>query len=85
MGPESLVLMIPIAAIVMTGLVKIARLFAPGAQSGPGVNQLESRLESVEQSLASVQHDLAETQERLDFTERVLAQTRESKRIGPAE
>jgi hypothetical protein len=86
MGPESLVLMIPIAAIVMTGLVKIARLFGPGAQGqgGAGVKQLEARLEAVEQELASVHQDLAETQERLDFAERLLAQTREAKRIEPA-
>jgi hypothetical protein len=29
-----------------------------------------------------MQQDLAETQERLDFTERVLSQAREEKRIG---
>ena len=87
MGPESFVLLIPIAAIVMTGLVKIARLWGPGyqGQGGPAVKQLEARLEAVEQELAAVQHDLAETQERLDFAERLLAQTREGKRIGPAE
>ena len=87
MGPESLVLLIPIAAIVMTGLVKIARLWSPGHQGqvSPGVKQLEARLEAVEQGLGAVQQDLAETQERLDFAERLLAQAREGKRIGPAE
>jgi len=77
--------MIPIAAIVMAGLVKIARLWSPGGQGGTGVKQLEARLDIVEQDLSSVQQDLAETQERLDFAERLLAQTREGKRIGPAE
>jgi hypothetical protein len=87
MGPESLVLLIPIAAIVMTGLVKIARLWAPVAQgqSSPAAKQLEARLEAVEQELASLQQDLSETQERVDFAERMLAQAREGKRIGPAE
>jgi hypothetical protein len=87
MGPESLVLLIPIAAIVMTGLVKIARLWAPvaQAQASPAVTQLDARLETVEQELASLQQDLSETQERLDFAERLLAQTREGKRIGPGE
>jgi hypothetical protein len=87
MGPEQMVLLIPIAAIIMTGLVKIARLWAPGSpgQGSPAVKQLEDRLEAVEHELASLQHDLGETQERLDFAERVLAQTREGKRIAPAE
>jgi hypothetical protein len=30
-------------------------------------------------------HELSETQERLDFAERLLAQAREGKRIGPTE
>ena len=42
-------------------------------------------MEAMEQELATLQHDLSETQERLDFAERLLAQTREGKRIGPAE
>lgn len=87
MNPEALVLLIPIAAIVMTGLVKIARLWGPGAQSqsGPVVQRLEARMEQMEQELATLQHDLSETQERLDFAERMLAQSREGKRIGPVE
>jgi hypothetical protein len=87
MDPGALVLLIPIAAIVMGGLVKIARIWSPVAQSqgSPAVKQLDARLEAVEQELASLQHDLSETQERLDFAERLLAQAREGKRIGPAE
>jgi hypothetical protein len=87
MGPESLVLLIPISAIVMVGLVKIARLWSPGvrSQSGPVVQRLEARMEQMEQELAALQQDLSETHERLDFAERLLAQTREGKRIGPAE
>jgi hypothetical protein len=49
------------------------------------VAHFEERLETVEQELASLQYDLSEPQERLDFAERLLAQTREGKRIGPAE
>jgi uncharacterized protein (DUF342 family) len=87
MGPEQLVLLIPISAIIMAGLVKIARLWGPGVQvqSGAAMKQLESRLETVEQELAALQQDVSETQERLDFAERLLAQTREGKRIGPSE
>ena len=84
MNPEALVLLIPISAIIMTGLVKIARIRSPG-QHGPsdaGVKQLEARLEAVEQELAGLQHELSETQERLDFAERLLAQGRETRRLG---
>jgi hypothetical protein len=84
MNPEALVLLIPISAIIMTGLVKIARIWSAGnqGQGGPEVKQLESRLEAVEQELAGLHHDLSETQERLDFAERLLAQGRETKRLG---
>jgi hypothetical protein len=87
MNPEALVLLIPISAIIMTGLVKIVRIRSPGqqGQGDPGVKQLESRLEAVEQELAGLHHELSETQERLDFAERLLAQAREGKRIGPTE
>jgi hypothetical protein len=87
MNPEALVLLIPISAIIMTGLVKIARIRSPGqqGQGDAGAKQLESRLEAVEQELAGLQHELSETHERLDFAERLLAQAREGKRIGPAE
>ena len=83
MNPEALVLLIPISAIIMTGLVKIARLWSPGhqGQGGPGMKQLEARLETVEQELAGLQHELSETEERLDFAERLLAQGRETKRF----
>jgi predicted nucleic acid-binding Zn-ribbon protein len=46
------------------------------------VKQLESRLEAVEQELSGLHHELSETQERLDFAERLLAQGRETKRLG---
>jgi hypothetical protein len=84
MNPEALVLLIPISAIIMTGLVKLARIWSAGqqGQGGPEVRQLESRLEAVEQELAGLHHELSETQERLDFAERLLAQGRETKRLG---
>ena len=84
MNPEVFVLLIPITAIIMIGLVKIARLYAPGnqGQGGPVVKELEARLDAVEQGLTGLQHELSETQERLDFSERLLAQGRETKRLG---
>ena len=83
MQPDTLAPLIPIAAIVMFGLVKIARYWGPGVrpQNPAGSRQLEERLEVIEQDLAALQGELAETQERLDFTERMLAQTQEAKRL----
>jgi hypothetical protein len=83
MAPDVFVPFIPIVAIIMFGLVKISRNWRPGVQ--PETGAVEARLTAVEQALASLQQDLSETQERLDFAERLLAQTREGKRIGPAE
>jgi chromosome segregation ATPase len=82
MNPDFLV---PLAAIaiVMVGLVKIARYWASGSQrvSSGAINQLEARVEAMEQELATLQHELSETQERLDFAERLLAQSRDAKRL----
>lgn len=75
--------LIPVAAIIMFGLVRIARHWRPGAQpeiSGDA-RKLEERLEAVEEQLAALQGELTETNERLDFTERMLAQSREPKRL----
>jgi hypothetical protein len=83
MDPAVFVPLIPIVAIIMVGLVKISRHWRPAVQPQSGA--LEARLDAVEQELASLQQDLSETQERLDFAERLLAQTREGKRIGPSE
>jgi hypothetical protein len=80
MNPDFLV---PLAAIaiVMVGLVKIARYWA-GSRAGSGVTpQLQARVDAMEEGLATLQHDLSETQERLDFAERLLAQSREHKRL----
>jgi len=45
----------------------------------------EVRMEALEHELASVRRDLSETQERLNFAERLLAQSREGKRLGAPE
>jgi hypothetical protein len=83
MDPAVLQPLIPIAAIIMFGLVKISRHWR--SDGHPQTGALEARLTAVEQELATLQQDLSEAQERLDFAERLLAQSREEKRIGPAE
>ena len=75
--------LIPVAAIIMFGLVRIARHWRSGAQPEGIANskKLEERLEAVEEQVAALQGELTEANERLDFAERMLAQSRESKRL----
>jgi hypothetical protein len=80
MNPDAVMVLIPVSAIVMGGLVIIARYFAPGRRQGSS-QAVEARLEALEHDLTSVRNELAETQERLDFAERLLSQSREDKRL----
>jgi hypothetical protein len=77
-------LLIPVAAIVMVGLSQIARTFARGRRH-PDLRSLDAQMEALEHELNSVRRDLSETQERLDFAERLLAQSRERKNLGAPE
>jgi hypothetical protein len=75
--------LIPVAAIIMFGLVRISRHWKSGVQpqSLPDSRQLEERLEAVEEQMRALQAELSEATERLDFAERVLAQTQDPKRL----
>jgi chromosome segregation ATPase len=87
MNPEFLAPLIPISAIIMFGLVKIARIMSSGGSS-PSLEttkKIEERLAAIEQELAALQGEVNEAQERLDFAERMLAQSREGKRLGSGE
>ena len=77
-------LLIPIAVIVMGGLVQVARELTRGRRDRD-FSYLDTRMEALEHELASVRRDLSETQERLDFAERLLAQSQEPKRLGAPE
>jgi hypothetical protein len=72
--------LIPVVAILAFAAVKIARLRAGHAESAP--SDVTARLEALERGVQGLQQELAEAQERLDFTERVLTQAREERRIG---
>jgi hypothetical protein len=48
-----------------------------------GETELQPRLEVLEFEVSDLRRELSETQERLDFTERVLAQAQESRRVEP--
>ncbi len=61
-------LLIPVSAIVMSGLTKLARYRA----MGDGGEDTRLRLDQMEQELQAVRRELVEAQERLDFAERLL-------------
>lgn len=53
-----------------------------GSDLQPGLEALEG-LESLEVEVSNLRRELSETQERLDFTERMLAQGSEPRRVDP--
>jgi hypothetical protein len=60
-------------------VLRIARLRAERREL-PG--DVTARIEALESGMQDLQQQLGETQERLDFTERMLSQAREDRRIG---
>jgi hypothetical protein len=44
---------------------------------------VESRFEALDADMSALRQELSEAQERLDFTERLLAQDAETRRVGP--
>jgi hypothetical protein len=73
MGPDSLAPLIPVAAILVWGGVKIAKIRAQGRVSGADP-EAAARLEALESELGTLRQELGEVHERLDFAERLLAQ-----------
>ena len=72
--------LIPVVAIIAFAAVRIAHIRAN--RSALVSTDMPERLEALERTVQGIQQELAETQERLDFTERVLSQAREERRIG---
>ncbi len=66
-----LAISIPLAAIVITGLVKIARYRALGRGEG-AAGDMDHRLHALEDEVHALRQELGEAQERLDFAERLL-------------
>jgi hypothetical protein len=82
MDPGSIGALVPIAAIAAFAVIKVSRIKAQaGFVSGPDP-QTARRLDAMENELETLRQEMGETQERLDFTERLLAQHRET-RIDP--
>ncbi len=80
MDPAFLGPLVPIAAIIAFAAVKIAKLKTAAPASLPA--DVSARLETLEQRVDGLQQELSETHERLDFTERLLSQARDERRIG---
>ena len=80
MDPSFLGPLIPITAIVAFAAVKIVKLRATSPTSLPA--DAAERLEALEQKVDGLQQEVAETQERLDFTERLLSQARDTRHLG---
>ncbi len=58
-------------------------LWAQRLRQAPGGSELQAGLEALEVEVSRLRQELSETQERLDFLERLLAQERETRRVGP--
>lgn len=55
-------------------------------RKGPGgaaVDEVQDRLEALDAEVGRLRQELGEAQERLDFAERLLAQKRETRGVGP--
>src|SRR5436190_22850994 len=79
--PEHAVL--PVALAVAFGLWARRLRPRPGEKELPGGSELQDRFEAVEGEVSKLRQELSETQERLDFVERLLAQGRDARRVGP--
>jgi hypothetical protein len=51
--------------------------------SAGALDAVPARFAALEGEVAKLRHELTEAQERLDFVERLLAQARETPRVGP--
>ena len=85
MDPGSIGALVPVAAILMFGAVKIAKIQAQ-ARGGTGGTDPDAagRLQALESELGTLRQELGEVHERLDFAERLLAQ-RPPARLDPPE
>ena len=85
MDPASLGALVPVAAILMYGAVKIAKIKAQaGGRAGAADPETTARLEAVEAELGTLRQELGEVHERLDFAERLLAQQAPTRLNPPA-
>jgi len=74
---------IPVVAIIASMIAGIFKSIAQakiaaGGDGGP----MRARIEALEQELNTVRGEVGELQERVDFTERMLAKTKDAGKLG---
>ena len=78
--PDPLPCSIPIVAIICGAMVKIAHVRS--RDRGDAIpSDVANRLSALETEVGELRRELGEAHERLDFTERLLAQTKDA-RLG---
>lgn len=73
----------PWHAGVHAALALVLGLWAQRMRPSAGGGDRDERLDLLEGEVSELRRELSEAQERLDFTERVLAQGAEARRVGP--
>jgi hypothetical protein len=73
----------PWHAAVHAALAVAFGVWAQRLRQGTPPSDLQAPIETLELEVGKLRDELAEVQERLDFTERVLAQVQEQRRVGP--
>jgi chromosome segregation ATPase len=78
-----LALAIPVAAIVLNGLQKLARVRLEEARVRAGAlgGGADRQIADLREEVAALREELGEVQERLDFAERLLSQARHEDRL----
>jgi DNA repair exonuclease SbcCD ATPase subunit len=82
MDPGVLALLIPIVAIIAGTVIKVSKMKLESRQA-PMDQESLARLEALEGEVDGLRRELSETQERVDFAERLLAQTNKGRALGP--
>jgi 5-bromo-4-chloroindolyl phosphate hydrolysis protein len=82
MDPGVLALAIPLVAIVCATVVKVAQYWSRSRSESQLPREVANRLEALEQEVGTLRRELSEAHERLDFTERLLAQSKEPPRVS---
>jgi hypothetical protein len=73
----------PLHAGVHAALALAFASWAQRMRQLPPVDDRDARLDELEGEVSGLRRELTETQERIDFTERLLVQEREARRVGP--
>jgi hypothetical protein len=71
-------LAIPVGAIIMGGLIKVARLRLEAAKLRQGGSGTTDEVQELRGEVETLRRELGELNERVDFAERLLARGRDS-------